>query len=249
MKPKRSSRLLRIVGSVVEQMTKPYYQGVAAELGFFLLLSAVPMLILVAQALGFFSLSLDSLTLVLDRYLSEGLRDAVSQYLAFDPTSSFSIGFLIAALWAASKIMFSLIGITNYTYTGSNAGRGFIWERLRAILLMILLILFLLAVAALFALRLPLVNMLVYPAGILLLYYILPSRKLPWRSILPGSLLTGAGGILVTVGYGFYLNHFADYSMLYGSLAGLVGLLLWLYLMGFVMVLGIVFNAALLEEK
>jgi len=114
---------------------------------------------------------------------------------------------------------------------------------------MILLILFLLAVAALFALRLPLINMLVYPAGILLLYYILPSRKLPWRSILPGSLLTGAGGILVTVGYSFYLNHFADYSMLYGSLAGLVGLLLWLYLMGFVMVLGIVFNAALLEEK
>ena len=43
---------------VFKRMSQPYYQGVAAELAFFFLLSLVPSAIILGDLLGFFSLSL-----------------------------------------------------------------------------------------------------------------------------------------------------------------------------------------------
>ena len=66
---------------------------------------------------------------------------------------------------------------------------------------------------------------------------------------LPGAVVATAGILVVTWVYSFYITHFSNYDLLYGSLATIVGLLMWFYFMGFVLVIGIVFNAAWEETK
>ena len=74
------------------------------------------------------------------------------------------------------------------------------------------------------------------------LFYTLPSLRLPYRQVVPGTLVTSVGIILVSAIYNFYMRFNVNYDILYGSLAGAVGLLIWLWAVGWVILIGIVFN-------
>jgi membrane protein len=97
-----------------------------------------------------------------------------------------------------------------------------------------------------YALRWPL-GIAVYFFAIGLLYYILPTEKLPYKKLIPGSVLASTGMLLVTWIYSFYTSRFANYDVLYGGLGTVIGLLMWFYILGYVIVIGIVFNAAISE--
>ena len=51
--------------------------------------------------------------------------------------------------------------------------------------------------------------------------------------------------ILVTVGFTIYLNNFATYNKLYGSIGTIIALMLWLYLTSMVLLIGFEMNAVL----
>ena len=48
-----------------------------------------------------------------------------------------------------------------------------------------------------------------------------------------------------TLLFGWYLQHYADYSVIYGSLAVGIALLTWMYLISLVVLIGAEFNAML----
>jgi len=80
--------------------------------------------------------------------------------------------------------------------------------------------------------------------GIALLYYAAPAvehRK--WYWVTPGSFVATIGWIAMSLGLRFYVSHFSNYSTTYGSIAGVILLLLWLYLTGLVLLLGGEVNA------
>ncbi|HZD51210.1 MAG TPA: YihY/virulence factor BrkB family protein, partial [Silvibacterium sp.] len=49
------------------------------------------------------------------------------------------------------------------------------------------------------------------------IYHFGTPRARPWKQILPGSLLATISWFLITLGYGWYLTRYADYSIVYGS--------------------------------
>ena len=51
--------------------------------------------------------------------------------------------------------------------------------------------------------------------------------------------------MLVSVGFSFYVEHFANYSVIYGALGAVVVLLIWLYMTAVILILGAELNAAL----
>jgi membrane protein len=65
------------------------------------------------------------------------------------------------------------------------------------------------------------------------------------RWILPGSLVATVLWIAASAGFSFYVSHFGSYSNTYGSLAGGIVLLLWLYLTNIAVVFGAQFAAEL----
>lgn len=78
------------------------------------------------------------------------------------------------------------------------------------------------------------------------LYRFGPSRRdARWSWISPGALLGVVIWMTGSVAFSFYVSNFATYNETYGTLGGVVILLLWLLLTNFAALLGGVFNAEL----
>ena len=83
-------------------------------------------------------------------------------------------------------------------------------------------------------------------AAVATLYRVAPSRANPcWRWVTPGSIFATIGVLATTAGFGWYAASLGDYNATYGSLGGVVVLLLWLWLSAYVLMLGAELNAEL----
>lgn len=79
-----------------------------------------------------------------------------------------------------------------------------------------------------------------------LLYYLTPNAKQPkfrWMSL--GALLALVAIVVASVGFGFYVTNFSNYAKNYGSLAGIVIFLLWLWIANLALLFGAEFDAEL----
>ena len=76
----------------------------------------------------------------------------------------------------------------------------------------------------------------------LLLYKFVPNTKTYWRSVWPGALLAAALFELARTLFIFYLDNFANYQLIYGSITSIIILLVWIYYSAFVMILGAEFT-------
>lgn len=270
-------RLRNTIFMVIKRMSEPYFQGVAAELAFFFLLSLVPIAIILGEVLGVFSISMGVLHELLSEYVSPEIASSLSEYLTYTPSGAFSVMFFVFSLWAASKAQYSMMRISNYSFTGHPSGKGYIRERFRAIVTVVFT-LFTLAFSLLILvygellIRLASIYMtrflgagfsfdeawylLRWPFAMGLYffmvsynYYVLPSERLPFKKILPGSIVASAGMLLATWIYSYYATAFANYDLLYGSLAAIVALLFWFYILGYILVIGIQVNAVWDQTK
>ena len=137
MKEKTSyakQRVKRMIILGIYQFQDPYYQGVAAQLAFFLFLSILPTLILLSQVLGLFSLSLEELQTWANINISGEGVDLIDDMLSYSPSGANSVFLAVTAVWAASRVQFALIRVTNYTLTdGASTGEGYVRDRIRSI--------------------------------------------------------------------------------------------------------------------
>ena len=84
---------------------------------------------------------------------------------------------------------------------------------------------------------------------IALIYHNAVPRTQPWHSVLPGATLATGMWFLVTMLFGWYLQNYADYSVIYGSLGVAIALLVWMYLISLVILIGAEFNAMLFPRS
>ena len=82
-------------------------------------------------------------------------------------------------------------------------------------------------------------------AVIALVYHYAVPRTQPWHSVLPGATLATMMWFVVTIAFGWYLQHYANYGVIYGSLGVAIALLVWMYLVSLVILIGAEFNAIL----
>jgi membrane protein len=80
-------------------------------------------------------------------------------------------------------------------------------------------------------------------AVIALIYHHGLPRTQPWHRVVPGSVLATGLWIVSTMIFGWYLQHFADYSVIYGSVGTAIALMIWLYIVSFILLVGAEFNA------
>ena len=86
-------------------------------------------------------------------------------------------------------------------------------------------------------------------AVIQLIYHNAVPRTQPWHSVLPGAVLATAMWLISTALFGWYLQHYVDYSVIYGSLGVGIALLVWMYLISLVVLIGAEFNAMLFPRS
>jgi membrane protein len=190
------------------------------------------------------------------------------QLTSIASTSGGTLGFsliisILLALWTASGGTGNLMAAINIAYDEDET-RGFLKRRGTALVLtfgaiiFVLLTLALVAVvpALLNALKLgTFINLLVQVVRWVLLvvlviialavvYRVAPDRDAPqfkWTSV--GALVAAGLWVLGSVAFSLYVNNFGSYNKTYGALAGVVILLLWLYLTSYIVLLGAEINA------
>ena len=75
------------------------------------------------------------------------------------------------------------------------------------------------------------------------IYTLAPNKKIPSKYVNKGVLFTTVGWVITTVIYSFYTNNIAHYDLFYGSLSNLIVLMLWIYVISYILVVGIAINA------
>ena len=261
-------RVKRMVILGFRKLSDPYYQGAAAEIAFYFLLSIVPTLILLSQLLGLFSISLDGIKdwLNTDMIQVEG-ADMILSLLDYSPSGVNSVFLAVTAVWAASRAQFAMLRITNYTLTdGISTGKGYVRDRIRSLKTVVITVFtigFSLVILVYGELILKLVFgivagseiaektwvMIRWPiaAGLYFLmisynYYVLPTHRVPYRAVVPGSVFASIGLMAVTWAYSIYTSVSSGYDILYGSFSNFVALMFWFYLLSWVLFLGVILN-------
>jgi len=80
-------------------------------------------------------------------------------------------------------------------------------------------------------------------AGLAMVYYFAPAVKQTWYWVTPGSLFALVAWLAMSMALRFYVAHVADYNVTYGSIGGVILLMLWLYLSGVVLLVGAEINS------
>lgn len=262
-------RLQRMIKIGWERWWDPYYQGFAAQMAFFYLLSVVPLIGVLSQALGIFDISLDYLKDFIGEYVQLEVAEVLIGYLKASSGGFASVVMAFIAIWAASRAQFAMGRIANYTMTGGETTGNYFRERFRGLfnlLVMLVTIVFSLIVLVYGEIILKavfgdfggekfwlglrwLVAIVLYFLMMACNYYILPKKRVAFKNIVPGAIFASVGLLLITWIYSKYMVYVATYNIIYGSFATIVALLFWFYFLAWVMWLGLFFNKCWLDAK
>lgn len=231
----------------------------AAGMAYYFFLAIFPALIAVVGIMGLVDADTSGLTRSIETTLpgdsgaaiTEAFREAGQPSEATSRTAAIlGIG---VALWSASSGMVALQSGLNIAYNVSR-DRKFVGKRLTALVLI-------LATALLGGVPSPFFAfgdstffqgvawMLTVAAVIMLFsvfYFLGPNRDSPrWQWVSVGGAAGAALWITVSLIFGFYVNNYNNYSKTYGSLAGVIVLILWLYLSSLAVLIGGELNSEL----
>lgn len=263
----------KFMRKVFKMMKRPEMRILPGQLAFFLLLSIIPLFAIIATVAAEFSLSIDTLIETMDNNLPKEIADFITQIIGGKNISMNITLFCILGFFLASNGPVSMIIGANTIYKVKD--KDFLSERIKAILMTVILVLlfvFILAVPAFGDKIVDLIvsfiprgyvgnaihngyNILKYPTSILIIYFFVkllytmaPDTKIKSRETTTGAIFTTIAWIITTEIYSFYVNYFATYNLLYGSVANLLILFLWIYLLSYIFVLGMILNASGREE-
>jgi membrane protein len=175
---------------------------------------------------------------------------------------------LLLALWSASGGISNLITALNVAYDEEDE-RGFVKSRLLALGLTIGAIIFMVLAVALVAALPVILDALDLPGwlkalvqagrwlglvvavlvALAILYRLGPDRDAPkFRWVTVGAIVATVLWVIGSVGFSFYVDNFGSYGKTYGTLAGVVVLLLWLWLSSYAALLGAEVNAEMEQQ-
>lgn len=246
--------LTNIAGSVT-------YSGILALFPFLLfLVSLASVVVTPEQAEGF----VGQLGRIAPGAVTQILGDRIRAITSDSKSGLLTFG-AVAAIWAASSGISTLTSALNTVY-GVREQRPF-WKTRGLAILMTLVAGVLALVAALVAIVSPVVADLIggpigiaiswmrFPvAGLVMmllwaiLYYALPDVEQSFRFITPGSFAGVVVWVLASWGFSLYVGHFGSYEATYGSLGGIIVMLLWMWISSLVLLVGAEVNAVI-EHK
>jgi len=271
-------RPVRFVADVVDIYFSKRISRAAAELAYFLILTLFPIMICVSAFIGRLDLDLDLAGLLEDaaKFLPGGVNAIMEEYLRYLETSQTS-GMLFLGVFmtvvSASAAVRGLMNIMHEIY-GRATFQGFrqlVASMLFSLLLLVTIYLSLAVVVTgnwFFNLIEDLFHLqhLVERFGtwqwikyiillglvflfILLLYKFTSPLTRPRPPVMVGALSASVSLAVASMAFSWFMGRSTNYSVVYGSLASVIILLVWLYLCGHILILGSVVNYVLYQHR
>ncbi len=266
----RLAVFIKMVIGFARDMSKDDVGLYAAQSAFFAVLSAVPFLMLVILCAKYFVdvnivAVTDSIRKAFPAPVSTYIVGIIAEVFYRSQSTALLSATVITTLWTSSRGTMSV-------YTGFNRIFGYVKRRnwlfsrvasffynlmfIAVIVATVVVLVFgnailtffdteyILAhyiIMVLFELKFP-IFFVVFVLGFAAMYTYLPQRKTKYRSQLPGAVATAAGWLGFSYLFSLYIMYFSKYSYLYGSLAAIVLLMLWVYFCVYMLLIGAEIN-------
>lgn len=268
----------KLIGYAKELLNKYNEDNVpilAAAQAYYYLLAIIPLLITSFAVLPYFQMDVNEVMSFLNRTLPSGIAEIFEENiisLIQTPKGGLLTIGIIGTLWAASNGVVAFIRSANEAYDVEET-RSFIKVRATAIFLTLGLVLaFVVALLlpvfgnVIISFLEPLLNMtsasviilqvvrwiisiLVISGILLVLYRFAPNVNLSFMHIIPGAVAASVLWLTISFGFSFYVSNFGNYSATYGSLGGMIILMIWFYLTGMILMVGAEINVLYHRHK
>ena len=272
---KNRSALFQKLEAGIRWLSSVHIPQLAANTGYFIVLSVFPALLLVLSALGFTGLDLENLMELLESLLPQAMMGTARElvYSVYENASGAVAGFsALTALWSASRGIYGLLTGLNAIY-GVSEDRGYVYTRSISvlytfafevvILLTLVLHVFGNSILSFFQrmnlpalqlvmniLDLRFVFLLVLQSLLFtLMFMILPNRRNGFWESLPGGLFSCIGWMLFSNLYSVYVTHFPSYANIYGSVYAIAISMLGLYCCLQILFFGGALNRLLMKKE
>ena len=245
--------------------------GLAAQLSYYFFLALFPAILFLLALGSFFSLSnlTDDVGRSLGPFVSPQIVELIQEQmrrLANNESGGLLTFGVAGALWSSSAALVSIVGALNRAY---DIEEGRPWWKVRLIAIGLTLgvaVTVLIALSLVLAgptlaeklgqttgwgaafewtwliLQWPLVFVLV-ATGIGLIYYFAPDADQDWVWITPGAVAATVLWLVVSLLFKIYVARFTDYEGSYGTVGGVIVVLLWFYVSGMAILTGAELNA------
>lgn len=269
------SKAVSIAKELAGEFKKDHATTLAAAQAYYYLLAIVPLLILLLAILPYLQLDparvMDFIGTILPGEVANTFQDTIVSVVTTPSGGLLTFG-ILGTLWSASNAMTAFIEATNQAYDVEET-RSFIKLKGMAIILTLFML-----VAVIVALVLPIfggaiidtissflnlpsqteiifqvlrwvISIAVMSVVLAFLYKFAPNKHFPFKEVIIGAVIATILWQVVSLGFSFYVANFGSYSATYGSLGGLIVLMLWFFLTGLILVIGAEINAILHRRK
>lgn len=249
--------------------------ALASQLAYYLVLSFFPFMLFLMTLVGFSELNsiqvLEGLSVMLPRSILELTQSTIREVFDNQYTGLLGISILLM-IWTASSAFKAIIKSINKAYNFKE-NRSFIKRSIISMLgILALALIIVLALTMLvfgnvisqyiksfhqiYKLIFILWNIFRYAFIFIIMIFIFvtiyrlaPAKKLTWKEVIPGSIFSTLGWVLVSFAFSFYIDNFNNYSRFYGSLGAVFILMTWLFLISIIFILGVEINFVTAEIK
>lgn len=252
----------------------PSMKFLPGNIAFFLVLSIFPILTLIGVIASGFSIDINSIINALDSALPSDVASILGSFIAgkgFDR----NIGvFMILGFFLASNGAHAIILASNNLYGFPNS--DYIKRRVKAVFIIILILMLFIFMLGFIAFGNHILNLILKQIGdttlssliynlfiilkwpfaifiiffnVKLIYTIAPDWKILSKRTTNGAVFTTISWIVVVQIYSYWVTHFSNYDLFYGSLSNIVVLMLMTYIISYILVIGIAINAKSSEYK
>lgn len=246
---------IRLIKDMNEKIKKSHLSAYAAQSAYFIILSAVPFIMFLLTILNFINFDSDRLISSIVGAAPSETSDILNSILgninvnSSGAILSFSV---IALLWAAGKGIMTITKGLNSVY-GIPETRHYVVLRLVSTfytLIFAVIIIFTLAflvfgnkiylwictvlpflnnIAAFIISVRTILSLLILTIFFVFLYKFLPNRSCKFKYQFPGAVFSASGWMISSYLFSIYIDYSPGLSHMYGSLTGLIILMLWLY--------------------
>lgn len=257
-----------------KKCTEDHISAFGAMSAFFILLSMFPFMVLLLTLTKTLPFTKDDILLVLSNALSfeptSLIVSLVNEIYRKTGTTVFTVS-ILAALWSSSKGIYSIVRGLNSVYDIEDERNYFVIRAMSAlytvvfagiiVAMMVLWVFgnslydficdfvpFLASIAKTIIYKRLVVSIIFLTIMFMCIYKFIPARKCRFFRQLPGAVLATFGWLLISRGCAFYMENFSNFTYIYGSMAGIMIILIWLYFCMSMIFYGAEFNY-FLENK
>ncbi|MBS2970033.1 YihY/virulence factor BrkB family protein [Metabacillus sp. KIGAM252] len=260
---------MSFIKELIHRIQKHELGDLAAVLAYYFLLSLFPLLIFSLTLLPYFSIDPQTVGKFVNQFApgdsGQLLEEQITSLISTPNGGLLSLG-IIGTLWSASNATNAVMRSLNKAHMVEES-RAFWKVRGMAILLTIGLVLGLVVTLvlpifgdvllsgiksifpetaltdSLFTVIRWLIAFVLMALILGIIYYFSPNLGLRAKDVIPGAIVGTLLWQLISFGFSLYVSQFGNYQATYGSVGGVIVLMTWLYLSGFVILIGGEINA------